>query len=74
MEQVLLLIYIKIHTISVYTSVCTPIPRITHNLVLKKKNSLREIRVSGTLLMFQLMWTSPTNANIGQNPRKWKLH
>ena len=39
-----------------------------------EKNVLREIRVIGTALMFQLTRNSPTNPYIGQNPRKWKLH
>ena len=41
-------------------------------ILVLRKNVLREFRVSGTVLMFQLMQKSPTNAYIGQNPRKWK--
>ena len=35
-----------------------------------EKTVLREIRVSGTVLMFQLARKSPTNAYIGPNPCK----
>ena len=50
----------------------TPIPRIARILI-PGKNGLRENRVSGTVLMIQLYWNSPTCKYIGKNPRKWKL-
>ena len=37
-----------------------------------EKNALSENRVSGTVLMIQLMRNSPTCAYIGQNPSMWK--
>ena len=36
-----------------------------------RKTALRKIHFSGTVLIIQLMWKSPTNAYIGQNLRKW---
>ena len=43
-----------------------------HAFCFLKKIALRKNRVSGTVLMIQLMRNSPTCAYIGQNPRKWK--
>ena len=47
----------------------TPIPRIAR--ILEKSVTCKN-RISGTVLIIQLMQDSPTYTYIGKNPRKWR--